>query len=103
MNAFGKSKALRFDTQKENLFKELTVILHSSGYTVRREKLKSGHGWRVLSGSCRSQASKLIFVDKRMSQDDQIEFLVARLSDLKLSIPDDKRNLVSPEIIQRLG
>lgn len=90
-----KKKEVRFDSQKENTFKELAGVLRESGYTVRREKLKRGPGWRVLSGVCRAHSSRLIFVDRRLSQDDQISFLVARLSELNLPIPGAHQALPS--------
>ncbi len=51
------------------------------GYTVRREELKRGHCWKVLSGSCRSLSTRFVFVDSRLSPDDQIAFLEATIAD----------------------
>lgn len=90
--------ALR-DPKKEAIFKELAQILASSGYVIRREKLKRGHGWRVLSGSCSFKAASLIFVDQRMSQDDQISFLLTKILALRIPVSRDQTKGL-PEHIQ---
>lgn len=84
MRSSGKSKKNKpvRDPAKEKLFKEISEQLAQRGYTVRREKLKQGYGWKVVSGSCQALGQQLIFVDQRMTQDDQISFLKARLGAL---------------------
>lgn len=79
-----KPKIRLRDQKKEGTFKELSERLRSAGYEVRRERLKTGHGWKAVSGSCRAEQVSYIFVDSRLSQDDQIVFLRARLRELKL-------------------
>lgn len=76
------------DYQKEHVFKELSTLLAQSGVSVRREKLKQGLGWKVISGSCRAQGDKFLFIDRRLPQDDQIAFLLAKLASLNIQIPD---------------
>ena len=71
------------DPEKESCFRELVDKLESAGFTVRREKLRQGPGWKVLSGTCRALNQKLIFVDPRMPQDDQILFLRAKVAALE--------------------
>ena len=63
------------DLEKENKIRELASQLEQAGYKVRREKLKQGPGWKTMSGSCRVQSDKLIFVDRKNPLDDQILFL----------------------------
>lgn len=75
--------------QKERKYQELVQRLESAGFTVRREELKRGPNWRVVSGSCRSVDRKLVFIDSRLSPDDQISFLLGKVADL----PDE--NLVA--------
>ena len=77
------------DPKKEGLFKSLSTILKEAGHTVRRERLKVGHGWRVLSGKCRLEESKLVFVDSVMDLDDQIEFLAMKIKEMGYSLPQD--------------
>ena len=81
-------KINRYDPKKESTIKELSRSLESAGYVVRREQLKRGHGWKVVSGMCRANDSKLIFVDRRMSQDEQLDFLRERSRDLNVPLPD---------------
>lgn len=73
------------DPEKERIIKELCGKIEAVGFQVRREKLKVGHGWRVISGSCRVDREKYIFVDRRLNQDDQIQFLQSKLMDLSRS------------------
>ena len=79
-----------WDPQKDSVFKELAAIMASSGYTVRREELKQGPGWRVVSGSCRLEEQRLIFVDRKLQQDDQITFLIQRMTSLGIKIEAEK-------------
>ena len=64
--------------EKESLIKGLAAVMKEHGLTVRREKLRSGPGWKVVSGSCRVKDERLVFVDPRLSLEEQILFLVGR-------------------------
>ncbi len=66
-------------------YKELVGKLDGLGFVVRREELKRGHCWKVLSGVCRSLTQKFIFVDSRLNPDEQVAFLSAKLTDIELS------------------
>jgi len=70
------------DSKKSGVISDLSKCLDSAGFRVRREKLKQGHGWRVVSGSCSTVDQNLIFLDSRLSQDDQIAFLSSKLVSL---------------------
>lgn len=86
-----RKKSLRpswSDTQTAR-YKELVAQLEQLGYVTRREELKRGHCWKVLSGACRSLSQRLIFVDSRLSPDEQIAFLSVKLSDVRLETPAD--------------
>jgi hypothetical protein len=61
--------------EKEGLIRDLIKSIEDKGFEVRREKLKQGPGWKVTSGACRLEAKKIVFLDSRLAQDDQIEFL----------------------------
>lgn len=93
-----KSDIFSRDPRKEAAIKELGSVLEGAGYRVRREQLKQGYGWRVLSGSCRYEEQALIFVDRRLSQDDQISFLLGKIRSLGLAV---QRELV-PSLPERL-
>ncbi len=81
MSSTRKAKKIKLvrDPEKEKLFRELSEQLAQRGYTVRREKLKQGFGWKVVSGACQALGQRMVFVDQRLSQDDQISFLRSRL------------------------
>ena len=66
-------------------YKELVGKLEGLGFVVRREELKRGHCWKVLSGVCRSLTQKFIFVDSRLNPDEQVAFLSAKLTDIELA------------------
>jgi hypothetical protein len=82
----GKKSIATKDPKKEATFKALTELVEQNGYTVRREKLKRGLGWKVYSGACRSNDQLIIFVDQRLSQDEQINFLQERIRALGLDL-----------------
>lgn len=67
--------------EKESQYKDLVARLEALGFTVRREELKRGHCWKVQSGSCRSLTQRLVFVDSRLSPDDQVAFLGTKLNE----------------------
>jgi hypothetical protein len=85
-----KAKLVSRDPEKERKFRGLSAKLAAAGYTVRREKLKQGHGWKVVSGACQALGQKLVFVDQRMTQDDQLTFLrsIAETAGLVLDAPE---------------
>ena len=64
-------------------YKELVNQLEHLGYLVRREELKRGHCWRVLSGACRSLSQNFVFIDSRLSPEDQVSFLHSKWSEVE--------------------
>jgi hypothetical protein len=87
-----KAKTARVrDPKKDAIFRDLSVELCQAGYEVRREKLKRGNGWKVVSGSCRALENNLIFVDQRLTQDEQIDFLKSKMSELGLAPNVEKK------------
>lgn len=89
--------------EKESLLRDLSGILSSSGYSVRREKLKQGHGWRAVSGSCRVLGDKMVFLDRRLPADEQIDFLIDRITTFGIQVPQEKASTFPPSIAQRVG
>ena len=61
----------------------MVAQLEQLGFTVRREELKRGHCWKVVSGSCRSLTQRFIFVDSRLAPQEQLSFLEATVLDAK--------------------
>lgn len=86
------------DPKKESIIKELAGLLDSYGFVVKRENLKQGIGWRAMSGSCRLADSKFIFVDRKLSQSDQISFLFNRCIALGVT-PLGREESVSDETL----
>jgi hypothetical protein len=75
-------KKVSLDSNKESLIIKYIEDFKSHGYLVRREELKRGLGWKAHNGSCRLELDKIIFVDRRSSQDEQIDFLKLELKRL---------------------
>jgi hypothetical protein len=95
-----KSSRPAWSKEQELRYKELIVHLESKGFMVRREELKRGHCWKVISGSCRSLTNHYVFVDSRLAPQDQIAFLEVTLADIEDSpegtpSQDDKRERVA--------
>ena len=95
-----KRKPITVDPKKESIIKELASLVESNGYTLRREQLKQGAGWKVMSGSCRFNNNKLIFVDRRLSQSDQISFLVNKCIALGFASKSEALSSLSDDLKQ---
>ena len=81
-----KSTRPTWTQDQENRYKALVAQLEAKGFLVRREELKRGHCWKVVSGSCRSLSQNLVFVDSRLAPNDQVAFLEATVADVEDSI-----------------
>ena len=77
-----KSSRPTWTETQTSRFKELVLQLEQLGFVTRREELKRGHCWKVLSGACRSLTQKFIFVDSRLSPDEQVSFLSAKVIEI---------------------
>jgi hypothetical protein len=75
-----------WNKEQELRYRELIDKLSALGFVVRREELKRGHCWKVVSGSCRSLDRNLIFVDSRLNPQDQVNFLQVTLAELEDSV-----------------
>lgn len=69
--------------EQEHRYRELLARLEVHGYIVRREELKRGHCWKVVSGVCRSLSQHFVFVDSRLAPQDQVAFLENKLLDIE--------------------
>lgn len=78
-----KSSRPTWSKEQDQRYKDLIVQLEQKGFEVRREELKRGHCWKVISGSCRSLTNHYVFVDSRLAPQDQIAFLEATLADVQ--------------------
>jgi hypothetical protein len=82
-----KRRSLRptWSKDQENRYRELVATLEQAGLHVRREELKRGHCWRAVSGSCRSMTERFVFVDSRLSPDEQIAFLGLQVAEINVA------------------
>lgn len=103
MKAKAKDKEKARSREKENLLGELSEILGSLGVRVRREKLKQGHGWRAVSGACRVMTDKMIFLDRRLPHDEQIDFLVERIAESRDDVSSERIQSLPAVIAQRIS
>lgn len=103
LKGFKRAKPERRDMVKENVFRTLSDILTTGGYVVRREELKRGIGFQVSSGSCRHESSNLVFVDKRLNQDDQISFLTERIVGFGIKPAEDVVARLPQSIAKQIG
>ena len=103
MKAKAKASEKAQAREKESLLNELACILSSSGFRVRRERLKQGHGWRAVSGSCRVMTDKMIFLDRRLPHDEQIDFLVDRIAESRIQISPEQIQSLPSVIAQRVS
>ena len=93
---------LKYSPEKEATLRELVRLLGLAGFVVRREKLKQGHGWKVLSGNCRLDEAKLIFVDTRLPQDEQINFILDRILALSISLAEADLEKLPPKVKEQI-
>ena len=82
-----KSSRPTWSKEQDGRYKELIGLLEAKGFIVRREELKRGHCWKVVSGACRSLNQHFVFVDSRLAPGDQISFLEAKLDDIGEDLP----------------
>jgi hypothetical protein len=77
-----KSARPAWTKEQEQRYRDLSAQLEQAGFVVRREELKRGHCWKVVSGSCRSLSQHFIFVDSRLAPQEQVAFLEGQLADI---------------------
>ncbi|NDC36781.1 MAG: hypothetical protein EBZ48_01880 [Proteobacteria bacterium] len=95
------ARANTWDPEKDSIFRSLVGVIQSHGYAVRREDLKQGHGWKAASGFCRLDQQKIIFVDRKLPQDEQITFLIQGISSAGL-YPSEQQLESLPEKIREM-
>jgi hypothetical protein len=74
----------------EQQIRQLQKLFRRHGITVRRENLSRGPSFRVKSGGCVLTGERIIFLDRRLPPDQQLNTLVDHLvaADLPLSADD---------------
>ena len=103
--AVGKSKkkVSNYDPLKEKGISELAAVLEGAGFEVRREKLKQGIGYKVMSGTCHFNESDIIFVDRKLPQDDQLSFLATKIIMQGIEVEAEKLPSVSPKVVTQIN
>ncbi len=97
-----RKQAPKRDAKKDSIFRLLSSFLSEAGCEVRREKLKQGAGWRVMSGTCQAFDKKMVFVDSRMDQDEQITFLITRIVELELDLTQEQLDQLPGRVAKQL-
>jgi len=78
----GSASKKGWNTEREAAYGRLVQSLQVAGYVVRREELKRGHCWRVMSGECRSLQNRYIFIDSRLNAEEQVAFLSSKVAEI---------------------
>lgn len=85
---------LKKKTQKEReedqQIKQLASLFEKRGIKVRREKLSRGQSFRVKSGDCVYTEEKVLFLDKRLPSDQQINVLIDYIQDFSIKLEDSE-------------
>lgn len=70
----------------ERDIKALKALFEKAGLTVRRESLSRGYSFAVRSGECTLQGSDLVFVDKRLPLENQLNILLDKVVERELDL-----------------
>lgn len=84
----------RVKTQKERQdelqLRRLCEVFQRRGVQVRREKLSRGRAFRVKSGDCTLENDNLVFVDRRLPQQQQLSVLVDYIFDYGFELDEEE-------------
>ncbi|MFN8391648.1 MAG: hypothetical protein U0136_15270 [Bdellovibrionota bacterium] len=83
------------DLESERQVRSLEHVFRARGISVRREKLCAGPAFKVKSGECLLSGSKLIFVDRRLSAEQQLTVLMEHLIDAPFDVADEELSALS--------
>lgn len=95
---FGKKRPITDESQ----VRALERAFRSRGVTVRREKLARGSAFKVKSGGCLLSGEKIIFVDRRLGDDQQLGILLEYVVDLALGLDEKELAQLSPRTRESL-
>lgn len=96
---FGKKRPITDETQ----VRALERAFRSRGVTVRREKLSRGSSFKVKSGGCLLSGEKIIFVDRRLGDDQQLGILLEYVVDLAVGLDESELSQLSPRTRESLA
>ena len=89
MSKVGNSKSKQ-DVELEGTIKVLERSFETRGIRVRREKLWAGPAFKVKSGNCVFSGENFIFVDRRLSADQQLGVLIDYVSEAAFTLSSDE-------------
>ena len=69
------------DKEKEQQIQLLISLIEDAGIEVRRERLKRGISWSVQGGTADVYGKPVLFLDRNLSREDQIDFLLGQITD----------------------
>ncbi len=75
-----KRKKAAATPEQSSVLEELKAVAEKLGLKVREEKLLREVGYRVRSGRCRVGEDQVIFIDRNLSPDSQIDVLLDELA-----------------------
>ena len=82
------------DPKKEKVIQILTQVLSDGGYKVRREELGRGFGWKASSGTCRVLHDKVLFLDRRLPQSEQLSLLLETTKELMVVVSEESKTVL---------
>lgn len=91
-----KVSAKARDLELERQLRQLVKLFQSQGFAVRREKLASGPSYKVKSGDCLLGGNRLIFVDRRLSVEQQLGVVLEYLFNAAAQFKDADLSFLSP-------
>jgi hypothetical protein len=83
------------DAQWEFQLRRLEQSFESRGIQVRREKLSAGPAFKVKSGGCTFSGSKIIFIDRRLSSEQQLTVLIEHVIDAPFELSESELSHLS--------
>lgn len=87
------------ETISDSNIRRLQKIVQKSGIEVRRENLTRGSSYKVKSGVCQFSGKPLLFLDKRLSNDQQASVLVDYLLDNQLAVNNEDMEELPANIV----
>lgn len=96
--AIRSSATARRSTSDESQVRALEKVFRARGISVRREKLARGSAFRVRSGGCLLAGENLIFIDRRLPDDQQLTLLIEYLGELRITLTERETAALAPRV-----
>lgn len=89
---------LKQDKEKEQQIQLIISLIQSAGVEVRRERLKRGASWSVQGGAAAVYGKPVLFLDRHLSKDDQLDFLIGQFQNELKALGVSLENAKSEEV-----